>query len=468
MSITQLVLFGLKPAVPLMMSRPIPETGQEVEIVRLHPIDWNGAVRFITELQATLATRTLIINDNFSMPTNVLIDTMINWVRNWIVSTHYNHYIRIGFNLGTYTPSKGKAMLCEEVPEVFVHLARHLGRPRILIDGSVSLPIPTAPLCDGIRYAFAGAPAAMNDNTILRNQVDAGPPLQVLAAINIAGTPVIYRPRCYPSLRRDFAGLQTYKNVGLEGLVPARMCYWSERTNQFIHFLDLSDAFDNAIFEIDCIITPLIMPNMPQAALPARPQLGAAPLNAAGQQQFYDDIVAHYNSEQPQAIQWMGLDCLTGNQSVFSRSMFLQREASAYHCNPIRTRDFCLAEFMSKVGSDLSQLHFPALGTTRGGETLRQLANDLGSAHPSPNRRNSRRDDDRKQQRVRRSDHASKTTLATRFNTEDQTDDGPATSEEKKSVQDKSDQDSLQSDRATKATTHARRRKKKGGKGAPT
>lgn len=464
MSIKHLVLFGLKPVV-FDMSQPIPETGQEVEVVRLHPIDWEGAVRFITELQATLATRTLIINDNFSMPTNVLIDTMINWVRNWIVSMHYNHYIRIGYDLGAYTPAKGKAMLCEEVPEVFVHLARHLGRPRILIDGSVSLPIPSAPICDGALYAFVGSPAPMNDGTVLRNQVTAGQPLAVLAGINIAGTPMIYRTRCFPSLRRDFAGLTTYRNVGVEGLIPARLCYWTERTDQFIHFLDLSDAFDKAIFEIDCILTPLIMPDMQQVALPARPQDGAAPMDAAGQQQLFDDIIAHYNSEQPQAIQWMGQDRLNGTQSTFTRSMFLEREASAYHCNPNRTRNFCLTEFMSKVGSDLAQLHFPSLGTTRGGESLRELANDFGSAHPTLNRRNARRDDDRKQQRVGRSDRAARTGLATKFKTEDQTDDGPSTSEEKKSTQDKSDQDSLHSDKATKATTQVRRRKK-GGKGA--
>jgi hypothetical protein len=453
------------------MSRPIPETGQEVEIVRLHPIDWRGAVRFITELQAILATRTLIINDAFSMPLNVLIDTMVSWVRNWIVSTHFNHYQRCGFNLGAYTPAKGKAMLCEEVPEVFVHLARHLGRPRILIDGSVSLPIPDAPLCDGVRYAFGGnAPAAVTVNTVLRNLIIAGPPMLVLQGIQIAGSPIIYRSRCFTSLRRDFAGMQTYRNVGLEGLVPARICYWSERTDQFIHFLDLSDAFDNAIFEIDCILTPLIMPDMAAVPLPARPANGVPAIDANAQQVFYDAILAHFTSERPPAIQWMANDVLIGTQGIFTRTMFLEREASAYHVNPTRTQDFCRTEFLSKVGSDFSQLQFPSLGITRGGETLRQLANDLGSAHPTSNRSNAKRDDKRTQNRSNRQDRGARTTLDTQYKTEDQTDDGPATSEEKKSVQDRSDQDSLQSDRANQATTNSRRRRKggKGGKGAQT
>jgi len=449
------------------MTKPIPETGQEVEVVRLHPIDWRGAVRFITELQATLATRTLIINDNFSMPTNVLIDTMINWVRNWIVSCHFNHYTRVGYNLGAYTPAKGRAMLCEEVPEVFVHIARHLGRPRILIDGSVSLPVPDAPLCDGNRYDFgAGAPPAMQDNTVLRNLVTAGPPLPVLNAIQIAGTPVIYRPRCYPSLRRDFSGMETYRNVGVEGLVPARLCYWSERTDQYIHFLDLSDQFDNAIFEIDCVLSPLIMPDMPLAALPARPTQA---LTAAAAQQLYADVTAHFRAETPPSVQWMARDALTGTQSVFTRSMFLEREASAYHVSPTRTQTFCLAELLSKIGSDFADLQFPPLGVTKGGESLRMLANDFGSAHPNLNRRNTRRDTERKQQRVTRSDRGARTALSARFNTEDQTDDGPATHEEKQSALDRSDQDSLQSDGARKASNHARqRRKKRPGKGGTT
>lgn len=443
------------------MSLSIPETGQEVEIVRMHPIDWTGSVRFIAELQNTLATRTLIINDAFSMNQGHLIDTMIQWVRNYIIQAHFMHYQRIGYNLGAYTPAKGRSMLSEEVPEVFVHIARHLARPRLLIDGSVSLPIPSAPICNGVRYNFLdnGAPNAMADNDVVRNMVQAGAPNAVLAAINVDGTAIHYRPRLYPALRRDFAGLKMYKSVGPEGLCPARLCYWSEHSNQFIHFLDLNSTFDKAIFDIDIVLVPLIMPQMPIVPLPRIPANNADDLDAAGQRALYNAVLNHYASVQPAPIQWMALNSLTGVQGVMTRSIFFNREASAFHVNPTRTPMYSLNEFMSTVGSELKEMEFPSLGVSKQITELRVLANDLGSGHPTSQHRNNRRDRGNRSSRGSKIDRKARISLSSNFDTSDQTDDGPATLEEKKSYMDSSDQDTLQTEAKNNATTNQRRRK---------
>lgn len=440
------------------MSYPIPETGQENEIVRLHPISWEGSVAFILELQRTLAVRTLIINDAFCMPANLLVDSMVQWVRHYIIATHFNHYQRISYDLGAYSPAKGRALLGEEVPEVFLHIARHLARPRILIDGSVSLPIPSAPICDGKLY---NGLAAVTDQQVVRNQVTAGTPLQVLNRINVDGSPIAYRSRIYPALRRDFAGMKMCRITRPEGLIPARLCYWTERTNQFVHFLDLRDSFDMSIFKIDCVLSPIVFADVMDVAMPKRPS-DTQDMKAADAQQFYDDIISHFNSQQPPSIQWMAKDHLTGVQRVMEKGVFLEREASAFHVNEIRTRQFCLTEEMSQIGADLAQLEFPPLGVTEYIETIRVLVNDLGTGHPTSRGRNQRRDTTRVGNRARRSDRSARVAISRTFPTEDQTDDGPATNEEKRSQQDASDADLLDDSRATQQVL--RRKKKKGAK----
>lgn len=433
--------------------RAIPETGQQHEVVRLHPIDWNATVEFIKELQRTLATRTLIINVAFSMPQNVLVDTMIQWVRHYMVACHFNHYQRLGYNLGAYSPSKGRAMLLEEVPEVFVHIARHLARPRVLIDGSVSLPIPTAPLCNGNRY---GGLPRVADATIVRNAVPAGPPVPVLAAIQIEGTPILYRPRVYPALRRDFSGCKMLRLTAPEGLTPARMCYWANHLGQFVHFLELTDEFDKAIYDIDIVLVPLIIDIPAAVALPAPPAANAPDMNAAAQLVFYNAIVGHYNSQAPIAIQWMALDHLTGAQGVMQRSVFLERESSAYTVSPTRTNAFSRAEYLSKIGSDLESFNFPSLGVTEEIRDLRILANDLGTGHPTSRGKNHRRDRSRSDKRENRQTNAAIRVISGKFDTTDQRDDGAAADERKTSQADASDADAV-----NEKPAHQRVRRKK-------
>lgn len=446
-----------------MTTHAIPETGQEQEVVRMHPISWEASVNYILELQQTLATRTLIINDLFSLPANLLVDSMIQWVRHYMISAHFNHYVRLGYALGTYSPAKGRAMLFEEVPEVFVHIARHLSRPRLLIDGSPSLPIPNAPICNGARYG--GLPAVL-DADVVRNGVTAGPPLAVLQAIVIAGTPISFRPRIYAALRRNFSGLPLYKSTGPEGLVPARMCYWSTARQQFIHFLELSDSYDKAIFDIDVVLSPLIIDLPALVALPPPPAVNAPPANAVAQLVAYNAIIAHYASVIPPTLQWMAYDYLTGIQGSFTRDIFLERERSGYHVNPVRTVAFSLAEHLSQIGDALDAYNFPPIGVVPQITSLRTLANDLGIGHPTSRGRNQRRDNDRKAQRATRTEKAARKELSKSFRVEDQRENGAAVDEKVDSTEDPSDQDSLHKNSTAAAASsrfkRGRRKKKQG------
>lgn len=447
-----------------MTTRSIPETGQEQEVVRMHPISWDASVMYILELQQTLATRTLIINDLFSLPANLLVDAMIQWVRHYMISAHFNHYVRIGYALGNYSPAKGRAMLFEEVPEVFVHIARHLSRPRLLIDGSPSLPIPDAPICDGVRY---NGLQAVQDADIVRNGVTAGAPLAVLHAIVIAGTPIDFRPRIYSALRRNFSGLPLYKSAGPEGLVPARMCYWSTARQQFIHYLELTDSYDKAIFDIDVVLSPLIIDLPAFVALPPPPPANAPVANAAVQLVAYNAMTAHFASVIPPTLQWMAHDHLTGVQGSFTRDIFLERERSGYHVNPVRTAAFSLAEHLSQIGDALDAYNFPPIGVVPQITSLRTLANDLGIGHPTSRGRNNRRDQDRSTKRATRTEKAAKRDLSRKFRVEDQSDNGAAVDEKVDSTEDPSDQDSLHKN-STAAASSSRfnrsRRKKKEGK----
>lgn len=378
------------------MSFPIPETGQQTEVVRLHPIVWNSAIALIRELQDSLVMRSLIINQTIRTQENQLVDALIEFVRVYALTIHFQHYVRLGVAMNGFTPSKGRAFYSESVPEIFILIARHLARPRLLIDGSVSLPIVTAPICDGVLY---GGLPALNDADQGRNGIAIGPPDPTLAACNVFNSAIRWRPRLYLELKRTFTGLPYHSLSGPEGLVPARLCYFANHRNHFVHFLDLNDKFEKQIYDLDTLLNPLVFD------IPNYVALGINPDVAAYQ--------AHVASLSPPTIQWMAHDYVTGVAGRMDRSVFLEREASAFHASPTLTHTFVRNAWIATLSNDLEELNFPKPGTVDAKlvSTLRQLVNDMGDGRPPLTSSSTQRRDNR-----RRSNQASRQDSAARKN----------------------------------------------------
>lgn len=441
------------------MSRPIPETGQQFEVVRVHEVSADETVAFIRELRNTLSLHTLIINDHFSIAESIVVECLLTYCRNYMLTTHFSHYQRLNVNLAGWTPSKGRALFQEEVPDIFVQIARHLARPRLLIDGSVSLPRPTLPLPNG--QIYNGLDAVAN-NAILRNQVVAGPPLPSYSQLVIQGTATPYRPRAFTALRRNFASLKMTRLYKQEGLVPARLCYWNDSLGHFVHFLDLEDPFDRAIFDIDCILTPIVIDIPVPPVLPNRPTQDLT-ADAAGQ--LFDDVLAYFNSKVPQPIQWMAMDHISGNQAEMSRTKFLEQEASGYHVHSRVTTNYAQQVFMSKLGAEMDKIDFPEIGIVDPKEVadLRMLANDYGTGHPTSRGRNRRRDKNRSKNKHSRVETQAKSKLSGRFNVTEEKAENAGVDETLSIEGDPSDadalEDSIQSRKKKDRSKNAQRRK---------
>lgn len=417
-------------------SETIPETGQQTEIARLHPIDWTGTIEFLIELKQTLAMRALIINDNYSIADNILVHAAIQFIRNYMLIAHFPHYQRMGVNMGNWTPAKGRVFYNAEIPEVIVNIARHLARPRILIDGSVSLPIPALPANPGYN--------AINDGDIIRNNIRAGPPLPALSACQVMGSRVIYRHRVYEALRRNFAGLKTICLIKREGLAPARLMYWRDGLDRFVHLLDLTDQFEDCIHSIDGILAPIVFPDFGDLVdLPDAKDDG-------------DDWKAYYDSMVPPAIQWLAHDALQGNQNTLTRDVFLEREASSFISHPNYDRGFNRVKALSELGEDISNWEFPALGIVGPIDEIRVLVNDLGNGTPTGNRRNTRRAKQATEHKNARQLKGAKASVSKATRTHD---DPAAVDESKDSAVDDSDRDAL-GDKKIKGRNQRRRKKK--------
>jgi len=438
------------------ISYPIPETGQEMEVVRLHHVDFSGSVAYLKELRQVLATRTLIINDNFSIDENILVDAFIHYCRNYMLTIHFNHYQRLGVELSSWTPSKGRLFYQIEVPEVFIALARHLARPRLLLDGSTSIPYPDAPQCNGVLY---GRLPAVLDEQVLRNGVTAGSPLPALHSCNIENSPVEFRFRIYDSLRRNFSGVSMFKCNGKEGLTPARLCYWSAGLSRYVHMLDLSIAFEKDIFDLDTLLQPIIFPDMPDEPLKPAFAVPNAPSNR--------EKIRWYELEQqavvlryPPAIQWLGYDALRGVQSFVHKDLFLERQASAFHCHPCLKIDYVRVQNLSKIGDELANFHFPALGVIGPVDDLRILVNDLGNGLPPTNKRNQRRNNKVGKLNKANQAVAAVANIKQRFGDSDQSYNGASVNENVESEESPADADSLQ-DKKNNISNRRRRRKNK-------
>ena len=433
---------------------PIPETGQELEIVRLHTISWTGTVKYIRELRNSLSVRTLIINPAFAVPENVLVDALLQFVRNYMLTCHFAHYQRLGVDTGTWTPAKGRLLFQEDVPEVFTNIARHLARPRLLVDGSATLPNPTCPICNGALYDGL---AAVTNDTPLRNGVTAGRPLPVLHAIEIENTRVDYRPRIYMAIRRNFSGLKFERLSKGEGLHSARFCFWDANRETYVSFLDQKNEFEKCVFEIDCILQPHIIDEFPDEPDDPGPAATAAELRAF--------MVASEAANFPPGLQWMGLNPLTGVNRRVHFSEVTQILNSGYQINADFDIDYAQAKSLNEIGNDLNDYHFPALGVTELVTELRVLVNDFGQKLNLRSSRNARRSKQNESKRTARRAQAAQRAVRSFPEQDDQKDNGAATTEEVSSNVDVSDRDGLKSDASYFQNRRRMKKKKRKPKG---
>jgi len=346
-----------------------------------------------------------------------------------------------------WTPTKVRPLAWEEVPEVFVSVARHLARPRLHVDHAVSLPAIDMPLCDGARY---GALAALAANTPLRNGVEAGQPDALINAIVIAGAGMAYRHRVYLALRRNFDGLKMISLKQREGLTPARFTWWNSTSNSYSTFLDAKDPFENAVLDADMLLQPIILPAPAPPAMPAGVRPGPGPLQLAW------DLAAgaHLAGAIIPELQIFGGNLLTGALVQYPYSAFVALEQSGRQLHPQRTVTYTLGEVISRVREDLKEFDFPALGVVKEIDDLRVLVNDLGSGPRDLNRRDTRA----RERSVSRVD--SKAVRELTGQDSEAKSDGSSTSERHPTSALRSDSDSLSSERKVKSYKQRRGKKK--------
>lgn len=422
----------------------------------LFPVDWENVVGWIRELQTSLAARTLIINDAFAMPESLLVEACLTYIVNYGLQIHFHHYHRLGTLPVGYTPSKGKTLYQEEVPEWLVSVARHVCRPRLLSDHALALPNLTIEYPNGVRY---GGLAAGTAQTVLRNNVLAGAADPVLARINIAGSAFAYRPRVFLSFHRVFDGMKFVKLEGREGLVPAKLAYWRDTLDRFVHRFDLANEFEKSVFELDTLLRHIVIGDFPADEDPPdgkRPDVDTAEWDA----QFVEWTLSQF----PTAIQWMAGNMLLGHTSRIAKSEFLTMEATCFFSHPELTVAYKQRKFFAEMKIDLSQFDFPVLGTVDEITELRVLVNEYGQGPPkgSSNASNARRYRRQEEKKGARQLAGAARQLATVGQVEPQPElksNGAATSEESKTGTPSSDADVL-SERQTPQHGRGRRRRR--------
>jgi len=423
------------------MTDLIPETGQELPIARIHPVDWTETISFLLELKAVLQVRSKVINAAFSIADNILVDSFIVYATNYIIMTHHSHYRRVALLPNGWTPSKFRSLYSEEVPEIFVSLARHLARPRLLLDHSVSLPAITMPLCDANLY---NGLAAVLVTDVLRNGGTVGAVDAVCAAVVISGQGMPWRPRVYPALRRNFDGLKFVRLTKREGLTPARIYWHNDSTNVAYTLLDSKDPFEANVRRYDDLLRPIrvVTPQRQNYPAPPRPGDGG---RAAWDAAYY----AATNSRLPDDNKWMGEDVLSGHNTSIFTDQIIQWCSSMQQLHIDRTAAFTRNEELSKIGDDIESITWPALGVTEEIDEIRILVNDLGSGPKKLSKR-----DNKARNRSRAKQTQSK-------EPESKSGDGVATTEANDTARSHGDADILSDIKETKGPKSFKGNKKK-------
>jgi len=348
----------------MIMSNLIPETGQSLAVARIHPVSYIGVINLIRGMIDKICELDPNLEGS-DVYKNVLVFFCVNWIRNYLLIIHFNHYQRLNVDTGGWTPAKGRNFYSLKIPEAIISIARHIARPRLLIDGSVSLPSP------GIDTGSMSLFTNITEESKFNDFIVVGPPDGHLFRNPVVGEPVVFLRRIHPYLLNQFGRFNILSLRSKEGLVPARIGFFDSELETYHHLLDETNKFDASIIRFDTLLSPIII-----------------------------DCREGKNGEVPDypvCLQWLGNDLAQGLSFRYPHTKYVIMRTCLHEAPDTITREFVLKHYLSMLTTEYTDWNFPKLGIQAEINDLRTLVNDLGLGVPG-NKRNQRR-----QQRIERS-----------------------------------------------------------------
>jgi len=302
-------------------------TGQRFETLHIHPLSYLGTTACLHKLLSKIVISNRRVDDLSSDEFNVVIQFCTTYIQNYILYTHYDLYKRVGFNLYGWTREKGKRLYQIEVPQLLLTFARHLATPRILFDGSVS--IPTFHLDDDTSTKYG----MVRTDFYIRPAVQLGRPDMLLRSVQLPHGRMKFFPNSVPLIHRMFENWKTVRLTKPEGLFPVRCTFWVSHLSSYIRYLDVSVPEQNRVWLLDSILSPLII-------------------------DFTEEEKADVNSC-PGSIQWMGVEHLHSDTTAVGRDELYAYLATGFKCNSIYDCEYACGLFIESLPIDPSQHVFP-------------------------------------------------------------------------------------------------------------